>query len=62
MTASVDSALRLLQIVGLSLPAVALYMSVLVEMYMGIRRVTFPDLEAKEGTNTRLHLIGTRGD
>lgn len=54
MTASVDSALRLLQIVGLSLPAVVLYMDVLVEMYMSIRRVTFPDLEAKEGNKHTL--------
>lgn len=40
MSPSVDTALRFLQIVGLSLPAVALYLGVLTDVHMTARRET----------------------
>lgn len=40
MSPSVDTALRFLQIVGLSLPAVALYLGVLTDIHMTARRET----------------------
>lgn len=45
---NVDIALRLLQVVSLSLPAVVLYMGVLTEIHMVARRVTGIKLETKE--------------
>lgn len=46
---SLDTALRLLQLIGLSLPAVALYLMVLVEAHMTTRRVTGAKMEPAEG-------------
>lgn len=48
MSPSVDTALRFLQIVGLSLPAVALYLGVLTDVHMTARRETGAKLVPKD--------------
>lgn len=48
MSPSEDTALRFLQIVGLSLPAVALYLGVLTDIHMTARRETGTKLVPKD--------------